>query len=106
MVALAAQGVSARRSPTALIRRHLESEGSATADVLGRVAGISSGLVSALLKQDLAAGRVDFIEGYDGKKRVYRHVVCPPPAPRLLRAIRELEGLGYTVAPPAHMAPR
>ena len=82
------------------MRRHLELEGSATAEVLADVASIPSGRVSALLKDDLKCGRVQFLEGYDGDKRVYRWNDRPVLTPKLRRAIEQLEDLGYVVVKP------
>jgi len=82
------------------MRRHLELEGSATAEVLADVASIPSGRVSALLKDDLKCGRVGFMEGYDGEKRVYHWNDQSVLTPTLRRAIEQLEELGYVVIAP------
>lgn len=84
----------------ARIRQHLKEHGTATAQQLAEVAGIESGRVSALMKEDLRSGRIEFIEGYDGEKRVYRIGRNHNTGTRLAKAIGMLEELGYMVIAP------
>ena len=85
----------AKVGPVAKVRAYLEDNGPATAAVLADAAGITSAMVSAVLKHDREIGRVSVFQ-QDGQQ-MYRF---DGGDPAILRMIRSLEAVGYTVIAP------
>ena len=85
----------AKVGPVAKVRAYLEKNGPATAAVLADVAGITSAMVSAVLKHDRQIGRVSVFQ-QDGQQ-MYRF---DGGDPAILRMVRSLEAMGYTVTAP------
>jgi hypothetical protein len=81
-----------------IIREHLRTCGPATAAELGALVDLPATRTSALMCYDIRGGRIE-VDRSDYPP-TYRLTDRPPLPPSLLRAIEQLEEMGYTIVEP------